>query len=40
VDAEDMSRVFVSVYEDGECEERATFGAVLRKYDMRKKKEG
>ena len=39
VDAEDMARVFVSVYEKGESTTKEAFGAVIRKYD-RTKKEG
>ena len=39
IDAEDLSRVFVSVYENAECEAKALFGAVVKKYD-KKKKEG
>lgn len=35
IDAEDLSRVFVSVYEDAEADLSQQYGAVIKRYDLR-----
>ena len=37
IDAEDLSRVFVWLYEDSKSETRAQFGSMIKVYDFRKR---